>query len=265
MKSPFPGTDPYLEQHWRDVHHNFITFAQGELNTRLPSDLLARVEERVFVEAAQGNGRSVYPDVRVVEHRKPDEVEVAPAAGEAAVALAEPVLIHLPDEKASQGYIEIVDVGSGNRVVTVLEVLSLANKVPGEGRDLYVQKQRELKEAGVSLVEIDLLRAGKRILAAPPARIPPRYRTEYQVCVRRGWEPTVCEVYAVPLTKRLPRFRVPLRQADVDVELDLQAILDQCYRNGRYDRLDYTREPVPPLNKKHAAWADQLLREAGKR
>lgn len=29
MKSPFPGMDPYLEQHWRDVRHNLITFAQG--------------------------------------------------------------------------------------------------------------------------------------------------------------------------------------------------------------------------------------------
>jgi hypothetical protein len=37
MKSPFPGMDPYLEQHWRDVRHNLITFAQGLLNRQLPS------------------------------------------------------------------------------------------------------------------------------------------------------------------------------------------------------------------------------------
>jgi hypothetical protein len=46
MRSPFPGMDPFLEQHWRDVHHNLITFAQGELNAHLPEDLIARVEER---------------------------------------------------------------------------------------------------------------------------------------------------------------------------------------------------------------------------
>ena len=36
MKSPFPGMDPYLEQHWGDFHNNLISFAQGMLNERLP-------------------------------------------------------------------------------------------------------------------------------------------------------------------------------------------------------------------------------------
>jgi len=26
MKSPFPGMDPYLEQHWRSVHHRLLTY-----------------------------------------------------------------------------------------------------------------------------------------------------------------------------------------------------------------------------------------------
>ena len=39
MQSPLPGMDPYLEQHWGDVHHNLVTFAQGLLNEHLPRDL----------------------------------------------------------------------------------------------------------------------------------------------------------------------------------------------------------------------------------
>jgi hypothetical protein len=35
MQSPFPGMDPYLEQHWGDVHHNLISLAQGMLNDHL--------------------------------------------------------------------------------------------------------------------------------------------------------------------------------------------------------------------------------------
>ena len=49
------------------MHHNLITFAQGKLNPQLPSDLRVRVEERVFVESLEGPGRSMYPDIRVVE------------------------------------------------------------------------------------------------------------------------------------------------------------------------------------------------------
>ena len=50
MKSPFPGMDPYLEEHWRDIHHRFLTYACDELQELLPRDLRARLEERVFVE-----------------------------------------------------------------------------------------------------------------------------------------------------------------------------------------------------------------------
>jgi hypothetical protein len=51
MPSPFPGMDPYLEESWGDVHHRLITYAADQLQTTLPKDLRARVEERVFVES----------------------------------------------------------------------------------------------------------------------------------------------------------------------------------------------------------------------
>jgi hypothetical protein len=253
--------DPYLEQFWRDVHHNLITFAQGELNPQLPPDLRARVEERVFVESLEGPGRSMYPDIRVVERGAGAATGVQ--AGTSA-AVAEPLLIHLPEEQASQGYIEIIDVGSGNRVITVIEVVSLANKTPGEGQELYLQKQRELKEGHVSLVEIDLLRAGKRVLVAAES-IPPLYRTTYQICVRKGWRLDVVEVYRAPLRDPLPAIKIPLREADAEIRLDLQKLIDRCYENGRYDDIDYKKEPDPYLLPEDAAWADELLRRAGKR
>jgi Protein of unknown function (DUF4058) len=47
--------------------------------------------------------------------------------------------------------------------------------------------------------------------------------------------------------------------------LDLQAVIDQCYRNGGYDEdIDYSVAPDPPLNVEDAHWADTLLREAGR-
>ena len=47
--------------------------------------------------------------------------------------------------------------------------------------------------------------------------------------------------------------------------LDLQAIVEQCYRNGGYDDIDYRGEPDPPLSPVDKLWADALLREQGKR
>ena len=49
------------------------------------------------------------------------------------------------------------------------------------------------------------------------------------------------EIYPLPLAERLPAIRVPLRQSDADVSLDLQALIDQCYENGGYDTIDYRR------------------------
>jgi hypothetical protein len=58
---------------------------------------------------------------------------------------------------------------------------------------------------------------------------------------------------------------VPLRVGDKDVALDLQPLVEKAYVEGAYDDIDYRRECVPPLEGEDAAWADELLRAAGKR
>ena len=125
--------------------------------------------------------------------------------------LAEPVIVKFRNEPITERFIEIIDCSSGNRVVTVIEFISPTNKIPGNGFDLYRQKQRELQQAGVSLVEIDLVLGGKRVLSVPLSRIKFRDRTRYQAIVRRGWQWQEAEVYALPLHKRLPAIPIPLR------------------------------------------------------
>jgi Protein of unknown function (DUF4058) len=225
MKSPFPGMDPYLEQHWGDVHLNLISFAEGMLNEHLPRDLRARAQERILVELPSDE-HTYYPE--------------------------------------TQGFIEIHESHPARRVITVLEILSPSNKYAGPGRELYRQKQRDLVKAGISLVEIDLLRAGPHVLQVPLSQYPANYRTPYKVCVHRGWK-VRAEIYRLPLREQLSAIRVPLRQTDADVPLDLQALIAQVYRHGRYDDIDYTIAPVPPLDKDDELWADDLLRSAGKR
>jgi hypothetical protein len=254
--------DPYLEQYWRDIHHRLLTYASDQLQPVLPGDLRARLEERVWVEPISGDDRAIYPDIRVIERgRRPDGAQ----SERAAVGFADPLVLRLEDEPASEGFIEVIDIGSGKRVVTVIELLSLSNKWPGDGQNQYTQKQRELRDAGVSLVEIDLLRAGKRVLAVPPRRIPDSHRTAYQVCVHRGWRPKEYEVYRAPLREPLPTIKVPLRETDADAPLDLQKLVELAYTNGGYDDIDYKVEPQPPLDPDDAAWADELLKGQGLR
>jgi hypothetical protein len=262
MKSPFPGMDPYLEQHWRGVHHALITYTRDQLRPKLPRDLRPRIDERVFVETDEGETRQVYPDVHVVEYpKKPDSD--APQGERSAVAVAEPILVHIQREPAAQGYIEIVDAASGNRVVTVIEFVSPTNKLPGEGQTLYLKKQKEVLAAGASLVEIDLTRTGKRLLVGPTEHLHPSRRTTYMACVTRGWKSDVAELYPLSLAEPLPAIHIPLRQSDADATLELQPLIDQCYENGGYDDIDYRQPPVPPLDSASATWAEKWLRAQG--
>ena len=255
--------DPYLEQHWLDVHHRLATYACDQLQRKLPRDLRARIEERVFVEAdEEGQYRGIHPDVRVIEHPMPVATGTPPEGG---VATAEPIVVRTADDPISQGYLEIFDASSGNRVVTVIEFVSPSNKVPGEGRDLYLRKQREVIGAKANLVEVDLTRTGQRSLAAKMFEIPRQHHATYLVCVTRGWKWGQSEVYSLPLAERLPAIRVPLRQTDADVPLDLQSLIDQCYENGGYDTIDYRQPFQPPLDPPDLAWAEAWLRAKGLR
>jgi hypothetical protein len=275
MKSPFPGMDPYLERHWGDVHQAVVTYIRDWLQSRLPVDLRARMQERVYIEIPDVRRGEYYPDVRVIERpRRSEATGTATAVAEAPSGTqtdddesvpTEPILIHIEIEPVTESYIEIVDVKSGHRVVTTVEVLSPPNKRPMEGQRHYLKQQDELKLAGVNTVEIDVLRGGDRVLMVPQELVPKSRRTAYQVCVWRATQQDTFAVYPITLRERLPVISIPLRPDDRDVRLNLQAILDQCYRNGGYDDIDYRGEPDPPLSPDDASWADALLREQGRR
>lgn len=256
--------DPYLERHWRDVHHRLCTYACDAIQEQLSDELRARVDERLVVESALDSMRKMHPDIRVYQKNAP----LAPPPSTASAAVADspqPLVLIVPSEPAREGFIEIIDITSGGKVITVIEFLSPTNKTTADGRRQYRAKQRELRKSLVSLVEIDLTRAGRRRLMVPRDEIPPFYRTTYQTCVFRGYRPTHREIYRMPLQERLPEIRIPLRPSDPDAILNLQAVIDVCYQKGRYDDIDYSKPLVPPLDGENADWARKVLAESGKR
>jgi hypothetical protein len=264
MASPFPGMDPYLEAHWRDVHARLIIYACDALQGALPGGLRARVEESVLLETAMGLGdHPLYPDVRVVEYTSTRGPE---ARAESGVAVAEPLVVDVESDPETETFLEIIDRESGNRVVTVIEFLSPSNKSPGPNREQYVRKQREICSSNANLVEIDLNRFGVHTLAFPLAHVKPRGRTSYMACVRRATRPGKAEIYPMPLALRLPILKIPLRPSDADVPLDLQALVEQCYRNGAYEgTLNYGAPPEPPLLGADKDWTNTWLVEKGLR
>src|ERR1043165_3158482 len=102
MPSPFPGMDPYLEAHWRDVHASLIIYARDALQGVLPASLRARVEERVLLETPQGIAHHpLFPDVRVVEYAPKRAVETRSGA---ALAVAEPLVVDTEAESTTETF-----------------------------------------------------------------------------------------------------------------------------------------------------------------
>jgi hypothetical protein len=247
--------DPYLEQHWGDVHTSLMVYMRDQISEQLPADLQARVEENIQVDMEDAR-RLVYPDVRIVEEPAPLDFGQPQTAG--GVAVAEPCLIPL-DEQPTSRHIEIVDRASGNRVVTAIELLSPANKVGEDGRQAYREKQSQYIEAGVNLVEIDLIRQGSFVLAVPEPLLPPRMADPYLVCIRRASQGSVAAVIGISLREPLPNIRIPLRPSDRDVVLQLQPLLDECYRRGRYGTIDYSQPLRPEFSRDDRDWIDSLI------
>ncbi len=276
MPNPFPGMNPYLEAKnlWRDVHWRFIAYAAELLQPLLRPRYHVRIEERLYVEPIE---RPIFPDISVIERPKTrleqeqtGGVAVA-VATEVEVTCDEPTAILETTGPIPEGYLEIVDLTRGGKVVTVIELLSHANKTPGtDARWQYVQKQKQVLASGVNLVEIDLLRDGTYTLAPPLDLVKVVIGKEwhYLVSIHKATEPHRFYLYALTVQQRLPRIFIPLAPDDPKVAvLDLQAVIDRCYEAGAYDDvIDYRQEPPPPaFSQEVTEWIDKLLKEKGRR
>lgn len=256
MSCPFPGMDPYLERPeiWPDFHDSLIAAIRGALQPLLRPRYAAITQERLYVVEAD---RPIRPDMSVVR----TSAERPPSAGAAVLEPDAPAIFELSREEIRQPLIHIVEPAAGNRLVTAIEVLSPDNKAPGPGRSSYLRKRDELWEAGVNLVEIDLLRAGDATVRVALAHLDTLRPWRYLVAVTRRWPPRQ-EVYPVPLERRLPRIGIPLAHSDADVTLDLQASFIRCWNEGPYPELLRYGGPAPSgLTELEARWCAQILSE----
>lgn len=254
MSNPFPGMNPYLERHWADVHARLVTHICEAIQPQLPEDLVAQVEESLIVE--KGEPQTWRPDVTII--REPETQYKVRAAATDPPEPAKPLVMRSDPETSR--WIEIIDLDTGGRVVTAIELLSRSNKSGERSREKFLNRRQDYREAGANIVEIDLLRGGPRILMVSESRIPPDRRAPYYVCIFRPHRQEEREVFPLPLRQPLRDIPIPLRPTDQEVTLPLQKLIDHVFTMGRYDRkIDYQRPLEPALPPEDAKWADELL------
>lgn len=156
-----------------------------------------------------------------------------------------------------EDYIEIRQPRPDDRLITLIDVVSPANKLTDAGRTAYLDQRREGKNANANLVEIDLVLQGQPTLEYSRDGLP---EWDYAVTVTRSTQPDRYEIYISTLQKKLPRFRLPLAPDDRDTVLDLQTAFTRCFDQGAFaKRIDYQRDPPVPLTEEDRRWIDELL------
>src|SRR4051794_16347987 len=223
MPSPFPGMDPYLEDEklWATFHHQLVSCLYQVLLPSLVDRYRARVGQRHYVTE-----QALFTSIIREEHH--------------------------------EEFIEVRQ-RTDNRLVTLVDVVSPANKQTNSGRQAYLDKRKEGRGANANLVEVDLVLQGQPLLEYSRDNLPD---WDYAVTVTRSTQPERYEIYTATLQKRLPKFRLPLAPDDRDTVLDLHATFTRCYDQGGFAaKIDYSRDPATALAAEDRRWLNEVLRQ----
>ena len=153
-------------------------------------------------------------------------------------------------------YLEIRQV-SDDTVITVVELLSPANKRRGKGRNQYEEKRFKVLGSASHFVEIDLLRGEPRLpinnLQSP---------SDYYILVSRANLRPQAQLYPFSIRETFPTFLVPLKRLEESISVDMQSIFEGVVNRASYDlRINYTRSVPPPvLSSEDENWVEDLLK-----
>lgn len=259
MASPFPGMDPYLEGYlWPDVHNALAAKIRQVLTPLIRPRYTARLSVYVVEDTSpEGDIGILYPDVEIMRMQRRDDIREAGIAAmqtdsdEATpAALTIPVILPVDVQITN---VEIRDTAQ-NQLITCIEILSPVNK-RDPGLQQYRLKRQRLYQAGIHLLELDLLRRGARPIIHDTLPAVP-----YLIALTRA-QTGKTELWPLRLEDAWPNLPVPLRQPDDDVILRLGEVFTAVYEEAAYElSINYQQAPPPPaLSAEENAWLRALL------
>jgi hypothetical protein len=240
MPSPFPGMDPYLEgAYWSTFRLSFTVEIAHQLRDILPSDCFALIDSYPIVTL--DSSLRALPTPETERERAPNVIP--------------PLYLNLAiPHTVGMSFVRIQDVATRQTHAVVHLLDPLIKKNPG-GRH-YLRWRAKLLAKPISLIEIDLLRHGRR-----PPMLDAYPDSSYCVMINDPELRPCCELWPVALDQPLPTIRVQLARKRV-VQLDLQDTFAKTYDRSSFERmLHYDDKPEIPLSHEGATWADRILRE----
>jgi hypothetical protein len=263
MPSPFPGMDPFIEAcgRWEDFHPKLIGEIERTLAAAVPERYSVDLGVRSYIAIADTEGKDFPPFLPDVGITAPVDESLAKGTSTAIAEASETEAVSMEafvTMEFRETFIEIYEHDPEKRLVTCIEVLSPSNKRRGsKGWRLYLRKRQALLLGAANLVELDLLRGGRRMPMRTPWPASP-----YALLVCRKQNAPRCKVWPAFFQGSLRPIPVPLAPPDADVQLDLQPLVAAIYARSRYNRdLDYSRPLQPPLTDGESTWLAEQLRD----
>jgi hypothetical protein len=249
--------DPYLEAPdlWPDVHNRLINIFAEQLAPLIAPKYRTELETQLVIDRVNDDPIGAVSDITItgtdyndVTEDDSDVAVAVVAAPQIKIKIPQPAPVHV-----TSVYVRRIE---GAELVTVIELLSPANKHPGKNRQKYEQKRFSFLDSYyTNFVEIDLLRREPRM--PYEGKLP---KTDYMAMVSRVYQRPVCDVWTIGVREKLPVIPIPLQRQDKEVPLDLGKALHTAYERACYDlRIDYRSPPVPPLEKNDVQWANNLI------
>jgi hypothetical protein len=242
--------NPYLEQEdaWHDFHERFMPWMADRIAAQVDPRYIVKIDEHIYIhEMPEERRRFLWrADVAVSRGRRGGQHS-------GAAVLDAPLECYLPAVDLERVSLVEVRDRRNRQLVTLVELLSPANKRPGSDRDQYLGKRNEVLASPAHFLEIDLLRGGHRM---PIEGMP---SCDYCVLLSRVESRPRAGIWPLELRERLPLIPIPLRDPDPDAQLDLQEALHDVYDRARYGTYIYEGSPDPALPPDDQMWARGFL------
>ena len=261
--NPFPGMNPYLEHRhiWPGFHDGLAAQLQSDIGPRLPDRYRVALHQRVEVETPLGRPTDLafmIPDALVTDELTGQPSRPADTTSATAVA-ASPleeyaIRVRMPREvKVTWLRIEAMP---DQELVTIIEILSPTNKVPGRERNRYEREREVIVDSGANLVEIDLLRRWHPM----PLETPPP-ACDYRILVCQGWQRPSALLYPFNVQQPIPPFALSLLPEDKPLRVDLGPIINAMHYTARYGQVARydAPPPEPAFEVEVAEWVEERV------
>ncbi len=257
-KNRYQGVNAHLMSYlqneiaFKGFHNYFVIYLASTLNDSLAENYHAATEDtlkilRTFTDAPPAP-KVLYPDISL-RQESPHTLLQPTLSGAAALYVPLPTI----EENKEPLSVAIYEQNRA-KPVAVIEMLSPGNKISADNRREYKEKRYLLTQAGIVLVEVDLLHETPSVIDGVPVYPDAVDSTPYSIAITDIAHSNKTAVYQFGINQPIPTLPIPLLNEET-VVCDFDAVYQEAFTRGRFD--NYIHDEGDPILMNSYALPDQ--------